>query len=136
MNQPTIRERLNQIVEYEIPHIVRGGNGLSEKGNYEVIGILQGRIPEVVISGVLPENIDEWAKNIFENGYEFYANSLSEASGRSIQKTRIGNDKGGLYTSLFDIRAFYNPQSDMTHYFILPNEGVVKSIQSEMKRKE
>ncbi|MEK6809007.1 MAG: hypothetical protein AABY14_04940 [Nanoarchaeota archaeon] len=137
MNQPTIRERLNQIVEYEIPHIVRGGNGLSEKGLvYDVIGILGGRIPEVVINPLrVPENIKEWTEGIFTNGYNLYAESLSKASGGVLPKSDVGYDKG-LYPSSLSIHSFYVPQTDMTHYFILPDEEIVKAKQYEQKMKE
>ncbi len=128
MSQPTIRERIRQIQEYGLPHIVEAKNTLTKR--LEVIGILDGNIPEVSLRCEFEQF------PLLEYPGEDYASAFSEATGRRFSESYFikENKSNGpkiprLQTKLLETHAFYDPNSDMTHYFVLPSRKLLNESQ-------
>ena len=141
-NLPTVRERLDQILRYKLPHVVRVGNTLGSenrkneravifegsKSNHgcsasnTLIGVLDGHVPEFTLgmSNVPGELVDPdrnkfWIRNS-------YADAIVNAMGvESYAKSKIVSGEV-LKSELLECHAFYDPTTDTTHYFILPKK--------------
>lgn len=123
MSHPSIEKRLEQIREYGLPHLIRPGNTLPKicissdyfeaKPNYKIIGCLEGRIPEIVMPSLSDYNPFPFFKFDITKG-------LRDESLQKIMASAAGKDIPQLAPTDLEVHAFYDPFSDVTHYFLLP----------------
>lgn len=140
-NFPTVRERLDQILRYGLPYVVRTGNTIASKSGTEIqgggtivyngsksnrgistnktlVGLLDGHIPEFVlgICGV-PQELTNQGKFWISKSY---ADAIINAMGvESFSKDKIVSGEL-LKSEALECHAFYDPTADTTHYFVLP----------------
>lgn len=122
--KPTITRRLEQIKEYNLPHIISGGNELGSK--LEEVGIFEGNIPEVIISHS-PRDIKEFPQCASREESKELAITLSNATGGLLSPEDFNGSIGNfnMYMNATEVHAFYDPSSDTTHYFILPSQKFI-----------
>ncbi len=136
----TVRERLDQIIRYGLPHVTRRGNPLipqdklTEKeniifegsntnreytSNNTLIGMLDGHVLEFVLGMQnVPRELIGYQGKIWVS--KSYADAIVNAMGvESYSRKEIITGEV-LDGDLLECHAFYDPSSDITHYFVLP----------------
>jgi len=128
MSKPTLRERLNQLKEYQIPVLELDGSFLSNNGmwdklfgstlnRYDILGILQDgddSIPEYAISG--GPLVGKMRGKLKDIGPENLATTLSKASGGYIPAQAFNEGRADP-----EIHAIYVPRQDTSYLFLLPS---------------
>lgn len=128
MNGPTIRERLSQIKEYDLPHYVAKGNNLPEDKYLTVCGVLDEESPEVIFDRIPELVVNELKLATHHNNASknlSLAQRLSNAGGEGYVQEDFLKKLGDTSTSIIEwatisCHAFYDPFYKVTHYFLLP----------------
>lgn len=146
MTFPTLRKRLEQIREYDLPYDVFKGNRLpkqSKKDSYEI----EGGIREAgQLENGLGHKVSEFAweqcararNNVFEDnsptpfGFSLdlkYAKSLALAAGDAslIEEFKLKEYMDSCHLNeKTEVHAIYDPHQDVTHFFLLPHIKMTK----------
>lgn len=131
MSNSPIDRRLEEITKSGVMHSVTGGNSLPKKDSMETVGDLGNGVMEVIIQD---QKVDP---------FKF----IKVPADRAIEQARIlakamGKPETNIATFLlsyserikvpgyefhnFETHAFYDPRSDLTHYFLLPARHLIE----------
>lgn len=127
MNYQTAGGRLSRIGEFNLPHFAKKGNHLPKDKAYQICGEpIDADISELIIDiNYIPRVLTNFIHQIkiSPEKSRALAKSLSKASGEmySVDELLIdGPENAKINKDLIACHAFYNPRTDLTHYFILP----------------
>lgn len=132
MGDLTIRERLNQIDRFQLPHLVIKGDAIPKCLEF-CIGTLEGNIPEIIVPDYnLPQSIEDRLLDIQfgpENQIRVLAKNLASALGTPKNARTFLFYSGGIpeiNMEKVQWHAFYDPTTDYTHYFLMPSRKLLK----------
>jgi len=125
MRDISVEDRLVKI--NQLPHKASGGNTLPRE-LMPIVGYLNRRIPEVIVQDGLRTQ-DKFFPEVcqYSEGVEGkdqirrLASSLADVTKRDSKKF-FSNCENTLSLKGIDVRAFYDSQTDVTHYFLYPKE--------------
>jgi len=134
MERMTVEERVDQIIASGIPHIIEPGSRVrsylsSSNHNYsgiEPIYCFESGVVEVIYTGDYETPFDHNPMLI-----KGFGDNLVAASGGVINKSDLQANGRFKYvgSDKVEMHAFYNAQSDMTHFFLLPARDLVAEKQ-------
>ena len=130
MGRLTVEERITQIIESGIPHIIKPGSRIKSYHNEytteDPIYCFVSGVVEVVFGG-------EYETPFLEENLliKRYGDQLVAASGGVFNKHDLQEPGLFKYVSRkkVEMHALYNAQSDMTHFFLLPSRVLVAEKQ-------